>query len=101
MTIPWWAALVTAVVAAAGGWLSKRVNPLGARENAIIDQLQENNEDLLERVDKLEGQVATQQRRELLMYAYIISVHQHFADGNPPPPPPIPQELFGTFGGVV
>ena len=100
MTIPWWSALIVAVVAAFGGWLSKRVNPLGARENAIIDQLQEDNTDLRERVENLEGRVTKQQRRELLMYAYVISVHQHFANGNPPPPPPIPQELFGTFGGT-
>lgn len=62
----------------------------GARENVLIDQLQEENKKLLgenaairERVDRLET-------NERTLVNYIYELYAHMAEGKPPPPPPMP-----------
>lgn len=55
----------------------------GARENVLIDQLQEENRDLRTRVGSLEANQRT-------LVNYIYDLYAHMADGKPPPPPPMP-----------
>lgn len=55
----------------------------GSRENALVDQLQEENRDLRARCDRLEA-------NQRILTAYVFELYAHIADGKPPPPPPMP-----------
>lgn len=55
----------------------------GVRENAFMDQLQEQVDKLTTRVDRME-------RREVLLIQHIFTVKAHFANGGKPPGPEMP-----------
>lgn len=55
----------------------------GARENVLIDQLQEENADHLLRIKSLEA-------NQRILVGYVYDLYAHIADGKPPPPPPMP-----------
>lgn len=105
-----WASILGALCVALGGaigaWLSSR-KP-GSRENALIDQLQEELARARglerEKVTALESEHEGMKRRmsrlesrELLWRQYVFALQAHINEGAPPPPPPFPTELLGFF----
>jgi hypothetical protein len=84
-----WAALAqlgTGLVAGLVAWVVARANKAGARENAIIDQLQEE-------VAALKTGADQSYRRERIRDDYIHQLRSHITDEKPPPPPPWPEGL--------
>ena len=94
--------LVPIVVAGLGTWgyaISKKAQK-GTRENAIIDQLQEQVDKADERSDKQDARMARIEKeldrfkvRERIRDDYIVTLRRHIEIGAPPPPPPWPAGL--------
>jgi uncharacterized protein HemX len=97
--------VVVALVAAAGGWLSMKVQHKGKPENALIDQLQEEIASI--RAEKprelaetkkdiadLRVEQAKSKKRERIRDDYINKLRRHIEDGNPPPAPEWPEGLY-------
>lgn len=103
MTVPVWVSVIGAVSTLVGLVLVALINRGKSRENQMIDQLQEDNKDLRTRVETLEDNQTNAETWKLKVVMYILDIHRHFADGNPPPPPPIPSDLleFKYYKGGV
>jgi hypothetical protein len=96
---------VVAIVAAAGGWLSMKVQHKGKPENALIDQLQEEiaairaekTRELAETkkdIADLKAEQTKSKKRERIRDDYINKLRRHIEDGNPPPAPEWPEGLY-------
>ncbi|MDF2045161.1 hypothetical protein P2P98_03225 [Microbacterium sp. Kw_RZR3] len=88
-----WAALtssmptiVVALIAGIAGIAVAILNRGGARENALIDQLQE-------QVNSLETRLNASLRRERIRDDYIHTLRDHIDQGKKPPSPPWPDGL--------
>lgn len=84
-----WSALPSLTVIVIGGGVSILVAVLnrgGARENALIDQLQE-------QVSSLDTKLDGALRRERIRDDYIHELRDHIEQRKNPPPPPWPEGL--------
>lgn len=123
-TFPDWVETVTpwliSVVGIAAGVVVARLNKGGARENALLDQVQEERkyaldqlrverdemkaervemkeerEEVRSRLSSLELSLAQAAHEEALIFDYVKQLRQYIMDGSPPPPPPVP-DLFAA-----
>jgi hypothetical protein len=78
--------VVVALIAAIAGVVVAILNRRGNRENALIDQLQEQLGSVEKRVDE-------SLRRERIRDDYIHELRDHIDQRKPPPPPPWPEGL--------
>lgn len=66
----------------------------GSREITLVNELQEERKELIARIGRQDKRIDLLQKQNRQVIAYVLTIHQHFAEGKPPPPPPIPPELF-------
>lgn len=95
-----WAALtssmptiVVALIAGVAGIAVAILNRGGARENALIDQLQEQVKTALERAAATDARLDASLRRERIRDDYIHTLRDHIDQGKKPPSPPWPDGL--------
>ncbi|WIK82179.1 hypothetical protein [Micrococcus lylae] len=86
--------VAVAVLGILGGWWAKRVPEAGAREHALIDQLQEDADRLREDAVRLTAMVDRLTVRERLMADYISRLRLHISEGHGPPAPAWPEGLI-------
>ncbi|MBN9210706.1 MAG: hypothetical protein BGO45_10555 [Microbacterium sp. 71-36] len=85
--------LVVGLIAAAAAVIVALLNRGGARENALIDQLQEQVKDALARAEKVEARLDASLKRERIRDDYIHTLRDHIDQGKKPPSPPWPEGL--------
>lgn len=78
--------VVVALIAAVAGVVVAILNRRGTRENALIDQLQE-------QLASVETRVNASLHRERIRDDYIHELRDHIDQRKPPPPPPWPEGL--------
>ncbi|MCT2085030.1 hypothetical protein M3D75_02770 [Microbacterium enclense] len=78
--------LVVGLIAAAAAVIVALLNRGGARENALIDQLQE-------QVASVSARLDASLRRERIRDDYIHTLRDHIDQGKKPPSPPWPDGL--------
>ena len=91
-----WAALPSLTVILLGGGVSILVAVLnrgGARENALIDQLQEQVTAQAARQEASDLKLDAALRRERIRDNYIHELRDHIEQRKNPPPPPWPEGL--------
>lgn len=93
LTIPAIATVAAAAVGALVAWSSARLQHRGKPENALIDQLQEEQATMREDITTLKTDARASLRREYVRDNYIRELRHHIDSGKPPPPPPWPPEL--------
>lgn len=81
----WVVPIVVAFIAATVGWGSSRVQK-GTRENKLIDQLQEQLNNVEERLKNFE-------QRDRVYLPHIMRLNLHIEKGIGPPAPPLPAIL--------
>lgn len=100
--IPEWLQELTpyfiAVTGIASGAVVARVNKAGARENQIIDQVQEERNAMLQRLEAVEGKVETFEKRERALVLYVMTLQHWINEGKGPPPPDWPEEFVTDKG---
>lgn len=94
-------ALIVAALLGTGGIgaVIRNNTPKGQRENALIDQYQQQAAEQDARMRRLELRADAAVRREHIRDDYIMELRRHIADSKPPPPPPWPSELAAFDGG--
>lgn len=85
--------IAVAVIAAVAGIVVAILNRRGNRENALIDQLQDEVKSAREQLGKVETRVDDSLRRERIRDDYIHELRDHIDQRKPPPPPPWPEGL--------
>jgi hypothetical protein len=85
--------IAVAVIAAIAGIVVAILNRRGNRENALIDQLQDEVKSAREQLGKVETRVDDSLRRERIRDDYIHELRDHIDQRKPPPPPPWPEGL--------
>ena len=95
MTIDWVMAgpYVVAFLGFGGAWLTSRIQHKGKPENALIDQLQEQQVAAAARMASLEKRIAAFEDRDVLYIPHIIRLNAHIDAGYGPPSPPIPKAI--------
>ena len=78
---------VVAFLGFGGAWLTSRIQHKGKPENALIDQLQEQQSSANARMASLEKRIAAFEARDMLYIPHIIRLNAHI-DGNYGPPAP-------------
>ena len=85
--------VLVALIAAVAGIAVAILNRRGNRENALIDQLQDEVKSAREQLTKVETRVDESLRRERIRDDYIHELRDHIDTRKPPPPPPWPEGL--------
>jgi hypothetical protein len=85
--------IVVALIAGVAGIAVAILNRGGARENALIDQLQEQVETALKRAAATDARLDASLRRERIRDDYIHTLRDHIDQGKKPPSPPWPEGL--------
>ncbi|MGN7250040.1 hypothetical protein [Arthrobacter sp. SAFR-014] len=80
----WLVPVIVALIAAAAGWLSAKVQHKGKPENALIDQMQQEMKSIRLRMNGFEA-------RDLVYIPHIIRLNMHIEQGLGPPAPKIPK----------
>ena len=95
MTIDWVAAgpYVVAFLGFGGAWLTSKIQHKGKPENALIDQLQENQQAASARMASLEKRIAAFEARDMLYIPHIIRLNAHIMNEIGPPAPPMPKAI--------
>lgn len=93
---PYIVSVTVAAIGVLGVWISNRAQK-GTRENALIDQLQEQltaadkrSDKQDERMEKIEGKITVLQRVSRIRLEYIYLLRRHIDAGSPPPAPEWP-----------
>jgi hypothetical protein len=89
-----WASLgpyVVAILGIGGTWLTAKIQHRGKPENALIDQLQEQQATSDRRIDGLQARIEGFEARDALYIPHIIRLNAHIEQGLGPPAPPIPR----------
>lgn len=85
--------ILVALIAAVAGIVVAILNRRGNRENALIDQLQEQVKTAQDQLGKVNERVDQSLRRERIRDNYIHELRDHIDMRKPPPPPPWPEGL--------
>lgn len=85
--------VIVALIAAVAGIVVAILNRRGNRENALIDQLQEDVQSARTQLEKVETRVNESLQRERIRDDYIHELRDHIDMRKPPPPPPWPDGL--------
>lgn len=85
--------VLVALIAAVAGIVVAILNRRGNRENALIDQLQEQVKTAQDQLGKVNDRVDQSLRRERIRDNYIHELRDHIDMRKPPPPPPWPEGL--------
>lgn len=85
--------VLVALIAAIAGIVVAILNRRGNRENALIDQLQEQVKTAQDQLGKVNDRVDQSLRRERIRDNYIHELRDHIDMRKPPPPPPWPEGL--------
>ncbi|MCC4250730.1 hypothetical protein [Microbacterium testaceum] len=85
--------VLVALIAAVAGIVVAILNRRGNRENALMDQLQEEVKSAREQLGTVEKRVDESLRRERIRDDYIHELRDHIDQRKPPPPPPWPEGL--------
>jgi hypothetical protein len=85
--------VLVALIAAVAGIVVAILNRRGNRENALMDQLQEEVKSAREQLGTVEKRVDESLRRERIRDDYIHELRDHIDQRRPPPPPPWPEGL--------
>lgn len=91
-----WAAIgpyVVAVIGVAGAWITSRIQNKGRPENAIIDQLQENQAAQDRKIARLEHRQSQFEARDRVYIPHIIRLNMHIEQQLGPPAPKIPKVI--------
>lgn len=93
ITIDWPQAgpYVVAVIGGIGAWLTTKIQHKGKPENALIDQLQENQAAQDAKIARLETRLLAFEARDLVYIPHIIRLNAHIEQGLGPPAPRIPK----------
>jgi hypothetical protein len=96
MTIDWAivSPVVVGLIAAATGFLTAKVQHKGKPENALIDQMQENQHAADERLARLETRIKGFEARDQVYIPHIIRLNMHIEQGLGPPAPKIPKVIL-------
>jgi hypothetical protein len=76
-----------------GAWVTVKIQHKGKPENALIDQLQEQQVASEKRVANLERRLAEFESRDVLYIPHIIRLNAHIEQGLGPPAPRIPKAI--------
>jgi hypothetical protein len=85
--------LVVGLIAAVAGWVTTRIQHRGKPENALIDQLQENQAAQDKKLARLETRIAQFEARDRVYIPHIIRLNMHIEQGLGPPAPKIPKVI--------
>lgn len=86
---PW----VVAAIGVGSAWLTARIQHKGRPENAIIDQLQENQAASDRRIAVLESRIVGFEARDQVYIPHILRLNYHIEQGLGPPAPKIPKVI--------
>lgn len=89
----WVPTVLVALIAGVAGIVVALLNRRGNRENALIDQLQEQVKTAQDQLGKVNERVDQSLRRERIRDNYIHELRDHIDMRKPPPPPPWPEGL--------
>ena len=90
---PWIGLVVVAVIGAASAWLTSLLQNKGKPENALIDQLQENQASQSTRMAAMEKRIAAFESRDVLYIPHIIRLNAHINQNLGPPAPRMPKAI--------
>ena len=90
---PWAGGVIVALIAAASAWLTSKVQNQGKPENALIDQLQENQSSQSARMASLEKRISAFEARDVLYIPHIIRLNAHIERELGPPAPRMPKAI--------
>ena len=95
MTVDWAAVgpYVVAVVGFGGAWLTSKIQNKGRPENALIDQLQENQVSQDKKIARLETRQIRFEARDRVYIPHIIRLNMHIEQQLGPPAPKIPKVI--------
>jgi hypothetical protein len=85
--------LVVGLIAAVAGWVTTRIQHRGKPENALIDQLQENQAAQDKKLARLETRIVEFEARDQVYIPHIIRLNLHIEQGLGPPAPKIPKVI--------
>ena len=84
---PW----IVGVIGLAGMWLTAKIQHKGKPENALIDQLQENQDAQDKKIARLEKRQTQFEARDRVYIPHIIRLNMHIDQELGPPAPKIPK----------
>lgn len=87
--LPWIPAAITGLVA----WIAVKVQHKGKPENALIDQLQENQTAQDAKIARLEKRQTQFEARDRVYIPHIIRLNLHIEQQLGPPAPKIPKVI--------
>ena len=90
---PWLGGAIVALIAAGSAWLTSKIQHQGKPENAIIDQLQENQASQSTRMASMERRIAAFEERDVLYIPHIIRLNAHIERELGPPAPRMPKAI--------
>lgn len=85
--------IILPVMSLLGGWLVAKIQHKGRPENALIDQLQEQQIAQDKKLGRLESRIADFEARDQVYIPHIIRLNLHIEQGLGPPAPKIPKVI--------
>jgi hypothetical protein len=87
-------AVIVAVIGFGGAFVTSKIQNKGRPENALIDQLQENQEAQDKKIARLEKRQSEFEARDRVYIPHIIRLNMHIEQGLGPPAPKIPKVIL-------
>jgi len=85
--------VILPVMSLLGAWLVAKIQHKGRPENAIIDQLQENQVAQDKKLRRLETRIVEFEARDQVYIPHIVRLNLHIEQGLGPPAPKIPKVI--------
>lgn len=85
---------IVAAIAGVTGWVTTKIQHRGKPENALIDQLQEQQAASDLRLEKLETRIKAFEARDQVYIPHIIRLNLHIEQGLGPPAPKMPKVIL-------
>ena len=85
--------VILPVMSLLGAWLVAKIQHKGRPENAMIDQLQENQAAQDKKLRRLETRIVEFEARDRVYIPHIIRLNLHIEQGLGPPAPKIPKVI--------
>ena len=86
---PW----IVAAIGVGGAWITAKIQHKGKPENALIDQLQENQASQDAKIARLEKRQTQFEARDRVYIPHIIRLNMHIEQQLGPPAPKIPKVI--------
>lgn len=86
--------VVVGLISAGAVLVTTRIQHRGKPENALIDQLQEQQKASDERLEKLEARIKAFEARDQVYIPHIIRLNLHIEQGLGPPAPKMPKVIL-------